>query len=75
MHAFLLSEEVTLHVIFAPVEHHVRTLGIDVEIAVFAAYRAIAVGDFQRFERWHFDFVLDGPTVAVGFVPHLGWTF
>ena len=73
MHAFLRSEEVTLHMIFAAVEHHLCTLGIDVEIAVFAAYRAIAVGNFLRFDRWCLDFVLDGSTVAVGFVPNLGW--
>lgn len=48
MHAFLLSKEVFLHMIFATVEHHVCTLGIDVEIAVFAANRTIAVGNFLR---------------------------
>lgn len=75
MHASLLSEEVPFHMIFALVEHHVRTLGIDVEITVLAADRTVAVGNFLRFQRWYVDFVLDGSTVAVGFVPDLGWTF
>ena len=73
MHVFLRSEAVILHMIFAAVEHHLCTLGTDVEIAVFAAYGAVTVGNFLRFERWCVDFVLDGSTVAVGFVPDLGW--
>ena len=73
MHALLLSEEVALHVLFAPVEHHVRTPRVDVEIAVLAADGTVAVGDLEPVERWHVDFVFDGSAVAVGFVPHLGW--
>ena len=48
MHALLLSEEVALDMMFATVEYHVRALGIDVEIAIFTAYRAIAAGHFLR---------------------------
>lgn len=72
MHTFFLSEKVTFYMIFAPVKHHVCTLGVDVKIAILAANRTVAVGDFERFERWHVDFVLDGSTVAIGFVPDLG---
>lgn len=72
MYAPLRSKGVTLQLIFAATEHHVRTLGIDVEIAIFAAYRAVAVDHFERFERWNVDLVLDGSTVAIGFVTNLG---
>lgn len=69
MHALLLSEEVALDMILPTVEHDVCTLGIDVEITVFAADGAVATRNLVRFQRWHVDFVLDGATVAVGFVP------
>lgn len=49
MHAFSLSEEITLHMIFTTLEHHVCSLWIDVEVPIFAAYRAVAVGDFLPF--------------------------
>ena len=67
--ALLLPEEVLLHVVFAAAEHHVCALGIDVEVAVLAADRTVAVGHFQRFQRGHVDGVPDGSAVAVGFVP------
>lgn len=75
MCAPLRSKGVTLQLIFAATEHHVLTFRIDVEITVLAAYRAIAVDYFERFERWHVDLILDGSTVAIGFVSNLCWTF
>lgn len=75
MCAPLRSKGVTLHLIFAATEHHVLTPRIDVEIAVFAADGAVAVHDFERIERRYVDLVLDGSTVAIGFIPDLGWGF
>ena len=74
MYAPLRSKSVTLQLIFAATEHDVLTLGIDVEIAVLAAYGAVAVDHLKRFERLHVNLVLDGSTVAVGFVTNLGWS-
>ena len=71
MHALLLPEQVPLHVVFAAVKYYIRALGIDVEIAVFAADGTVAVGHLLCVQRGDLDFVLDGSTVAVGFVPYL----
>ena len=49
MHALLLPEEVTLHVVFAAVEYYVCTLGIDVKITIFAADGTVAVGHLLCF--------------------------
>lgn len=49
MHALFLSEEVALDMILATVEHNVCTLGIDVEITVFAADGAVATRNLLRF--------------------------
>lgn len=74
MHPFLLSEEVTLQMILATVKDDVCTLWTNVEIAIFAAYRTVAIDYCFRFQRFRLDFVLDGSTVAVGFVPDRGWS-
>ena len=75
VHALLLSEKVTLHVILAAVEDDVGALGVDVQIAVFAAYGAVAVHHWLGLEGRGGDFVLDGAAVAVGFVPDFGGGF
>ena len=72
MRAFLHSIYVALHVIFASIEHDLRTLRVDVQVAVLAAEGAVAVGDFLRRKRGGEDFVFDGAAVAVGFVPDFG---
>ena len=75
VHTFLLHEPVALDVIFAAVEDDVRLPGIDIEVAVLAAYGAVAAGDLLGLERRRGDFVLDGPAVAVGFVPDFSGGF
>ena len=49
MHALLLPEEVTLHVVFAAVKYYICTLRIDVEITIFAADGTVAVGHLLCF--------------------------
>ena len=51
MHALLLPKQVPLHIFFASIKDDIRALGIDVQVAVLAAYGAIAVCHFLRFER------------------------
>ena len=50
-------------------KHDIRTLEMDVQIAVLAADGAVAVEDLVGVERWGEDFVFYGAAVAVGFVP------
>ena len=75
MHALLLPKEILFHEFLASIKHDVRALGVDVQIAVLAAYGAVAVHHFLAFDWWCQDFVSDSAAVAIGFVPDLGGGF
>ena len=71
MHASLLPKLITLEQVFALDEDEVFLLGVDVEVAILATNRTIAAHDLLTFQRRKLDFVLDGCTMTVSFIPHL----
>ncbi len=72
MHALLLPERVSLHMLFPAQKHDVGALRVDVQIAVPGADGTVAVGDLLRRERGGEHFVSNGAAVAVGCVPDFG---
>lgn len=72
MHALLLPKQIPFHVVLAFGKHYVGALGVDVQIAILAAYRAVAVCHSLRVQRRGGNSVRDGSAVAVGFIPDFG---
>lgn len=62
---------IVLHVVFTGVKDNVLSQRVNIQIAVFGAYRAIAVHGFLAFEGGNLALVLNGTAMATGFVPYL----
>lgn len=69
MHVHLFAKEITLDGVLALDVDQVFSPRVDIEVAVFSANGALAVHDFETFERGEFEFVFNGCTMAVCFVP------
>ena len=70
MHASLQPKLILLEQVLALDEDKVFFLGADVEVAILATNGTIAARDLLAFQRRKLDFVLDGSTMTVAFIPH-----
>lgn len=70
MHASLQPKLILLEQVLALDEDKVFLLGADVEVAILATNGTIAARDLLAFQRRKLDFVFDGCTMTVAFIPH-----
>ena len=70
VHASLQSKLIVLDQIFALDEDKVLLLRVDIEVAILATNGTIAAHDLLAIQRRKLDFVLDGCTMTVSFIPH-----
>ena len=70
MHASLQPELILLEQVFSLDEDKVCLLWVGVQVAILATNGTIAAHDLLAIQRRKLDFVFDGCTVTVSFIPH-----